>query len=184
MKLLIYDPRVLALDLRHRRFGFAVFEGHKRLLDWGVRVYPATGDQEAAIVQRKLANLIRLSGPSFIVIKEERWMQARSNDHMRNIVEAVIHIASAHTVRVVVLEEKLVRASFAVMSCTTREEIAAALARIFPELIWELPPKRKRWQSEHPRMTVFDAVALGLAYWHHPSKEPPSLWEYRSNTLG
>jgi hypothetical protein len=55
--------------------------------------------------------------------------------------------------------------AFTPLGFRTREEIAEALTRIFPELIWHLPPKRKIWQSEHPRMTVFDAIALGLTYW-------------------
>jgi hypothetical protein len=30
------DRRILAIALRSRRFGFAVFEGPNRLLDWGI----------------------------------------------------------------------------------------------------------------------------------------------------
>ena len=41
----------------------------------------------------------------------------------------------------------------------------------FPESIWGLPPKRQVWQSERLRMTMFDAVALGLAYWQHAVRE-------------
>jgi hypothetical protein len=36
---------------------------------------------------------------------------------------------------------------------------------MFPELLWKLPPKRRIWESEHPIMAMFDAVALGFAYW-------------------
>jgi hypothetical protein len=55
------------------------------------------------------------------------------------------------------------------MGCETRDEIAAVLARLFLDLHWRLPPKRRAWQSEHPRMAMFDAIALGLAYWQHQS---------------
>jgi hypothetical protein len=53
------------------------------------------------------------------------------------------------------------------LGCSTKVEISTALARVFPELVWRLPPERKAWESEHPRQTVFDAIALGLAYWQH-----------------
>ena len=33
-----------------------------------------------------------------------------------------------------------------------------------PELAAKLPPKRKIWQSEDYRMSIFDAAAVGVAY--------------------
>jgi hypothetical protein len=44
---------------------------------------------------------------------------------------------------------------------------------MFPELLWRLPPKRKNYQSEHPSMTVFDAVALGFTYLQSNGAELP-----------
>src|SRR5579863_9237901 len=89
MKLRIYDPRILAIDLRHRRFGFAVFEGHRLLLDWGVRTFPAIGELEAKMARDRLAGLITLFAPSAIVIKKERWQKADTNPHILNLVEAL-----------------------------------------------------------------------------------------------
>jgi hypothetical protein len=42
---------------------------------------------------------------------------------------------------------------------------ARVLASVFPELDWKLPPKRKPWQSEPRAMMIFDAAAIGFAYW-------------------
>ena len=42
-------------------------------------------------------------------------------------------------------------------------EIASLLAECFPVLHWELPPKRKIWESEHYRMSIFDAAALAVS---------------------
>jgi hypothetical protein len=30
--------------------------------------------------------------------------------------------------------------------------------------MWKLPPPRKAWQKEHHNMAIFDAAALGIAY--------------------
>ena len=59
MKLLIYDPIVLAIELRHRQFGYAVYRGHRQLLDWGIRVYPAVGEIEAAMASKRLIALFK-----------------------------------------------------------------------------------------------------------------------------
>jgi glucan phosphorylase len=42
--------------------------------------------------------------------------------------------------------------------------IASTLAQRFPELAAKLPPKRKIWLCEDYRMSIFDAAALGVAY--------------------
>jgi hypothetical protein len=170
MHLRIYDPRILAIDLRHRRFGYAVYEGHRALLDYGVRVYPAIGEAEAEMVKRRLAQLVKLFSPSVIVLKKERVDRAQTSVHMQILVEAIVSGASAHAIPICQLQQSQVSESFSKLGCETREETASALARIFPELVWKLPPRRNLWQSEHPRMTVFDAIALGFAYWQHGRK--------------
>jgi len=54
--------------------------------------------------------------------------------------------------------------TFAGTGAGTKYGIATALVRAFPELLVRLPPKRKPWQTEDSRMSIFDAVALGLTY--------------------
>ena len=79
MSLRIYDPVVLAIDLRHRRFGYAVFEGHRMLRDSGLRVYRAVGEEEAEMASRRLDVLLKSFSPSAIVVKKERWDRAQTN---------------------------------------------------------------------------------------------------------
>jgi len=171
MNLRIYDPTILAIDLRHRRFGYAVFEGHRRLHDSGLRVYRAVGEAEAAMASKRLVVLLKSFSPSAIVVKKERWDRAQVSTHIKSLVEVMTRVAATHSIPIKLIGDINVRQTFRNMECETRDEIAAALARIFPELQWRLPPKRRAWQSEHPRMSMFDAIALGLAYWQHPSTE-------------
>jgi hypothetical protein len=173
MNLRIDDPTILAIDLRHRRFGYAVFKGHRQLRDSGLRVYRAVGEVEAAMANKRLAVLLESFSPSAIVVKRERWDRAQTSSHIRSLVEVMTRVASAHSVPIFLIEHDNVRQTFRNMGCETRDEIAAALARIFPKLVWRLPPKRRAWQSEHPRMAMFDAIALGLAYWQHQSTQLP-----------
>jgi len=45
----------------------------------------------------------------------------------------------------------------------------------YSELLSILPPKRRPWQSEDYRMTIFDAAAVGIAYF---ADNTPS-WEHK-----
>lgn len=174
MNLRIYDPKILAIDLRHRRFGYAVFEGHRVLLDSGLRFYRAVGEAEAAMANKRLVALLKSFSPSAIVIKRERWDRAQTSSHIRTLVEVVLEISSAHSIPIHLIQHDDVRRTFRNMGCETRDEIATTLAHIFPELVWKIPPKRRAWQSEHPRMAIFDAIALGLTYWLHGSTPLPA----------
>lgn len=143
------------------------------LRDSGLRIYRAVGEEEVAMASKRLAVLSKSFSPSAIVVKRERWDRSQTNSHIKSLAEVMIRVASAHSVPIFLLEQDDVRKTVNNMGCETRDEIAAALARIFPELVWRLPPKRRAWQSEHPRMAMFDAIALGLAYWQHQSTQLP-----------
>jgi hypothetical protein len=166
MKLRIYDPVLLAIDLRHRRFGYAAFQGHRTLLEWGQRYYPAIGDAERAIAQTRLSKLMDVVAPDLILIKQERWDRAYHDRHLANPLKALRSEATRRTVPIRLIREETVRTTFGKFGCHTKPEIAATLASFFPELLSSIPPPRKAWQTEHSRMSVFDAVALGVAYWH------------------
>ena len=164
MKLRIFDPRIVAIDLRFRRSGFAVFEGSKILLDSGtIAIPPSNGDGDA----NRLSDLLNLTSPAFIVVKTERWegMQARSRTG--SLIQALRHESDKRSIALHGLDEHAVAQSFRNLGCSTKGEIADALIRIFPELEWKLPPKRDIWDSEHSRQSIFDAVALGFASWQH-----------------
>lgn len=166
MRLRIYDPIVLSLDLRHRRFGYAVFQGHRTLLEWGQRVYPAVGDAERQLAQRRIAKLLNGFAPHLILLKQERWDRGHRDANLSHPLTALQNEAQLHQTPIRLIPEDSVRAAFAVFGCGTKSDIAATLTTLFPELLRSLPPPRKMWQAEHPRMAAFDAVALGVAYWH------------------
>ena len=53
------------------------------------------------------------------------------------------------------------------------EQIATALADRFAELRPVLPPKRKFYESEDYRTSIFDAAALGVAYFDRQKNPTP-----------
>jgi hypothetical protein len=49
---------------------------------------------------------------------------------------------------------------------TTKQKIAEMIAKQIPALNLYVPPERKPWMSEDPRMGIFDAAALAWMYFH------------------
>jgi hypothetical protein len=141
MKLRIYDPVVLALDLRHRRFGYAIFQGHRTLLEWGQRVYPAVGDKERELAQRRIAKLLDGFAPDLILLKQERWDRGHTDIHLVHPLTALQAEAQRHVIPIRLIEEQTVRTVFAVFGCSTKSDIAATVASFFPELLSSVPPK-------------------------------------------
>jgi hypothetical protein len=166
MKLRIYDPVVLALDLRHRRFGYAIFQGHRTLLEWGQRVYPAVGDKERELAQRRITKLLDGFEPDLILLKQERWERGHSDPHLIHPLTALQTEAQRRAIPIRLIQGESIKTAFSIFGCSTKAEIAATIASIYPELLGSVPPPRKAWESQHPRMSVFDAIALGVTYWH------------------
>jgi hypothetical protein len=158
-----HHPRVLAIDLHPQRFGYAVLEGAEHLLDWGVRASPPGGDVGAVVADRQVATLLRLFLPSLVVVKKVIRKETSNSSGAEPILRSIRREASARSIPVCLVARSEVRETFRIFQAETKYEIAIVLTRIFPELFGKLPPKRKTWKSEHPRMTIFDAAALGFA---------------------
>jgi hypothetical protein len=165
MNLPISDPVVLAIDLRSRRSGFAIFEGRRRLLDYGTVAVPT--DKNDNHIGSRFVGLLKLAVPNIVVVSNYKERTARA------MPDAFIEIVNSNfqtlSISCRLLGHDAVRSTFLKLGCKTKIEISAALAMIFPELVWQLPPERKVWESEHARQRSLDAIALGVAYWDHES---------------
>ncbi|MCI0417638.1 MAG: hypothetical protein L0312_00195 [Acidobacteria bacterium] len=160
--------RILALDVRPRSFGYVVFEGPDRLLDWGVKSFRNGVNAVQVPRGRKLEWLQEDYLPSVIVLKEPGPRSKR-----RQFVETVQAKAKSLGIAIRQLRPSAVQKAFGGAGQLTKYAMACALAERFPELRWALPPKRKPWQSEDYRTSIFDAVALGVAYFARQTKQAP-----------
>jgi hypothetical protein len=167
--------RMLAIDLRPQQFGYAIFEDDERLLDWGATYYRPGGSVGAAMAGRRVEELLRVFIPTVIVVRQVRREVTRNSFGVRPILNAIRRKASAASIPVILISRNEVREAFRVFSAKNKYEIACRLAVIYTELLWKLPPERKFYESEHPRMTIFDAVAAGFTYWRRNGSEisPP-----------
>jgi len=150
-------PRILAVDLHPRSFAFAVFEGPRKLIDWGARSF-RTGTNAVLVRERqKLAHLLDRYTPRIILLQKPK---ARDISRM---LAAIRREAVARRIPVRVLSPEALRRAFSGRS-GNKYEIAAAIAASLPELRTILPPKRKPWESERYTMSIFDAAAVGIAH--------------------
>ena len=154
------EKRILAIDLRASSFGFVAFEGPTRLLDYGVRSFRQGVNKVKTPASMKSAALMDEYAPSAVVLKQ--WTEDTNGKRVR-MRQAVVRQADLRRIPVRLLSRGVIRNAF-VGNDRNKYTIASALAQRLPELATRLPPKRKIWQSEDYRMSIFDAAALGVAY--------------------
>ena len=162
--------RVLALDVRPLRFGFVIFEGPDKVLDWGVKSFPSGAKAVKVPPAKKIAALLDEFAPQAVVLKER--VAHRSKNYVR-MADSIGRQAENHQVPLKFVTRPMVKSTFAGHE-RNKHEIACVLAARFPELASKLPPKRKCWQSEDYRMSLFDAAALGVAYFIRYAKRVPN----------
>jgi hypothetical protein len=172
-----HEVRILAFDVRRSRFGYALFEGPTRLLDWGASaIQPgSTSPTATATVSRRIAVILKIGLPAAIVVKRSRRNKRKEARNRVPIVKAILREAIARQIPVCFMSRKEIQQVFHIFRASTKDEIACTLVHIFPELLIRLPPKRQVWQTEQHAMIVFDAIATGIAYWQrHGAQLPPS----------
>jgi antirestriction protein ArdC len=75
------------------------------------------------------------------------------------------HLALLHGIDAVVYPRDKVQALFGRAGAATRHEVARAIAARLTALSHRLPNKRRRWEPEDARQSLFDAAALAHTYY-------------------
>jgi hypothetical protein len=164
------EKRILAIDLRGRSFGFAVFEGPSRLLDWGVKSFRRGVNAVKSPASDKFGTLMDDFSPDEVVLRKRDGDGHKRRCEMR---EAILREAAKRRIPARQLSRSAVKNTFMGVN-RNKYTIAAALAKRLPELAPRLPAVPRIWMSEDYRMSVFDAAALGIAYFGKGQSVPPS----------
>lgn len=159
--LAIEEQRVLAIDPMSKGFGFAVFEGPARLIDWGTK--QARGARNHPYV-KQAGELIERYHPDVLVVEDTEARGSRRWKRVRQLIPKFRTLAVTRRVRFRRISRRKVQKHFAAAGATTKHQIAVAIAKQFPELDPRLPPPRKRWMSEDESMAIFDAASLALTF--------------------
>lgn len=150
--------RILAVDLRSTRVGFAVTETPIQLLDWGQRALAAESCSPLILW------LLRRYGVSVLVVRRIRPNSPRNTNRVRKGARSIRTIARTCSVQLATVSDRDFKSVFQQATRRTRYEIAFLMTIIFPELAQFLPRPRRCYEPESRRMSAFDAVALAVAY--------------------
>lgn len=161
--------RVFAVYPSTRGFGFAIFEGQLRLIDWGVKEVRVTKKNPLAL--EKIEELVDFYQPEVIVVEDYRGEGSRRSRRIRKLIDDIEELAMKRNIPLRGYSRDLIRSAFSDIGARNKDEIAQAIANRFPELEPRLPRIRKPWMSEDSRMNIFDAVSLALTFFHFEEKQ-------------
>jgi hypothetical protein len=151
-----YSLRVVAIDPTTRGFGYAVLEGPKNLIDWGLVHVLLRTDRN---ILSRVENILDRCLPDILVLEDGRGTRRR--ERARRLIKLIEEMAKRRKVPVVRVSRTRVRQTLS--PARTKQDIALAIASIFPEIAPRLPRYRRPWMSEDERMNIFDAVSFALA---------------------
>jgi Holliday junction resolvasome RuvABC endonuclease subunit len=153
-------PRILAIAPSTRGFGYAVIEGHRFLVHWGVTSIEV--DKNSGSI-RKVEEMIALYKPQVMVLEDTAAKESRRSPRIKVLTKRLVTVAESHKMKVALFSQIQVRRAFLGGAGGTKHALAEIIAERYPEeLGFLLPPKRRDWMSEDYRMGIFDAVALAL----------------------
>jgi hypothetical protein len=152
--------RILALDVHPRSFGYVVVEGPDKLLDWGVRSHRHKGNSADMLTRKRLKPLLELWRPSILVLCSGPSVTQRPHQRRERFLKRIAKEAKNHHVVVRIFGK---RPGAERGKRLTKYENARRVAEQFSVLQWKIPPKRKPWESEDYRMSIFTAATLGMA---------------------
>lgn len=159
----IKNKRILALDPAYQGLGYALIEDHAvRLIDWGIKKCRPNKNR---IYLQKAEELFTRHKPDVLVVENVEGNTRRCR-RVRKLIQEITKLAAKKKIEVRTFSREQVKKAFANTHATNKEEIAQVIAGFFPELAPRLPRHREIWMSEDYTMSIFDAMALGMTYFH------------------
>jgi hypothetical protein len=162
------EKRVLSIDPTHRGFGYVIFEGPERLIDWGTR-HVQGHKNRASIVAA--GELITRYHPQILVLEDVAAKGCRRRRRVHDLIETLDQYGRERGLTVRKVAQAGVKRTFLPLGIRNKGQMARFIATRFPELTDSVPPERKSWMGEDLRMAIFDAAALALTFFARP--QPP-----------
>jgi len=154
------EKRMLAIAPNHRGFGYVVFEGPERLVDWGVR--HVEGDKNKNSIAA-VGELIGRYQPQVLVVEDINAKHCRRRERVRKLINELEEYTRERGLTVRRISQVKLKRAFLPLGIRNKHQMARFIAARFPELARFVPSERKPWMSEDERMAIFDAAAHVLA---------------------
>jgi Holliday junction resolvasome RuvABC endonuclease subunit len=163
---------VLAVHPTSRGFGWVLFDGPFSPVDWGTA--SARPNRSARLLAR-FKRLVARYEPAVLVIEDFEQPSAKRSERVRDLCRSMLDLAAQSGVRSKIYPKHVVHAYFGGAPAATRHQIAEAIATQIDDFSHRLPKKRKPWDAEDPRQSLFDAAALAIVHYAKEAAPPPRL---------
>jgi hypothetical protein len=149
--------RYIGVNIRASSFAFLLIE-NGTVLDSGIRKCELPEFHNC--LSHQFDRILLTYKPSVAIISSSAGVNSKKRVIRRKLRSAAVKRA----VDLIAVKRPIIKHYFARYNAVTKYEVAQAVADIFPDLIWKLPPKRRVWQREDSRMSIFDAAAAVITY--------------------
>jgi hypothetical protein len=162
------EQLVLGLAPTTRGVGFVVFEDIDSPVDWGVKEVRQQKNKGALAWAEEL--FLRYQ-PAVLVVEDCQAPGSRREPRICKLLDAIVEKARRRRITVHCYSRATVIQMFKARGAHNKDDIAAAIVELIPELGQELPRRRRIWESEHYTMAVFEAAALAMTYYRFESRQ-------------
>lgn len=154
---------VLGIFPNTRGFAFALFEGPLAPVDWGI--IRIRGKNKNRRCLRRIARLFGQYAPDVVVLQDMSEGGTQRARRIRSRNEAIEVLAGTQDIQIFTYSRSRVRQCFAMNGLRSRHAMAEAIAKHIPMFKRFLPPVRKIWMTEDPRIGLFEAIGLILVFY-------------------
>ena len=154
-------PPIMALHATSRGFGFVVMSGPFSLVDWGTR--DACKDKNSTCLA-SLTTLLDHFDPHTLVLEDPSKLPRRSA-RINRLYQAIAALCQSRSIDLAVFSRADIHRCYAMVGALTWQDVAESVGRQLEPLRHCVPKRRKAWQSESRRMSVFAAAAVAMVYW-------------------
>lgn len=167
---------ILGIAPCSKGFGFAILESGS-LVEFGLKT--SKGNKNAQCLEKIKVLLVRFK-PHVLVVEHVLAKESRRAPRIKELGADILTVGLVNHVPLLWLRPESVKERLLGKADGTKHELAATVARRFPEELGDrVPRKRRAWDSQDSRLDVFYAVALAMALWDESWKPAPHIGDAR-----
>ena len=152
---------VLAFQPSTRGLGYIVFEREDRLIDWGVCEARVAKNPRSRLSARRLMAQFK---PDVVVMEDPKTYGSRRTTRIVALIDGIAADAKKQGFAVRQIARSAMIKRFSVFGRASNDDVASAVAGMFPELKPRLPKRRQPWQPEHYSMAIFLTAAFAVTF--------------------
>jgi len=157
--------RILAIDVFGSGFAYCILDPQGFRIETGLRRPKSTHPSRIITFVRDLLGRYQ---PTTCVVEDLSVNKARRSSRAYQVLSNISNYVKEQGLQLVHISKTQVRET---LQAKTKQAIATQLVEsYYPEMEYKLPQKRNIWDSEHPNMNLFDALALGYTYVQNRTK--------------